>query len=50
MCDSTFCLVVEGDQLDAAHPVGDGVKVGRVNPHTRRVHPHQVLLGMGGEG
>ena len=35
-------LVVHGDHLDAARPHAHGVEVGRVDPHARRVHSHQL--------
>ena len=35
-------LVVHGDHLDAARPHAKRVEVGRVDPHARGVHPHQL--------
>ena len=39
---TTFGLVVEGCHLDAHHPGGDGVEVGRVDAFAGWVHAHKV--------
>jgi len=43
-------LVVEGDHLDAEGPKDDGVEVGRVDAHSRRVGAHQLRFGVRHEG
>ena len=46
----TFSLEVESNHLNPTHPKGHRIEVGRVNPHTSRVRPHEVTLGMSAAG